>query len=585
MTRFISAPWAWIVLFLAIGGCTTSPPLTLTLTPASAVVFSAQTVQLVAADSDGMADIDWSVGGVSGGSVDTNGMFTAPSVMSNTVITVTASSHSKPTITASTTITVLASGTVAGTANPQVAQYTLTPPTGANVFIQFGTDTAYKLKTWTQPAPSSGPMSFYVAGMLAGTQYHMRAVALAADGSTVNDADHTFNTQTVPAGQIPQITVSTTPGMTPQSGVEILDMIGGSSTLPSLSAVDLSGNLIWAYPSQGGGSDIQGAHLLSNGHFLIDLFPNTLREIDLANNTIQQETSAQLDASFAAKNLSYQTISFNHDVIALPNGHWIGLIQVQQPCSAIPNCSGLGNILGDVIVDLAPNGDGTFSLAWYWSTFDHLPINYAQGGYPDWTHSNALLYSPDDGNLLLSVRHQSWIVKIDYANGAGAGDVVWKLGYQGDLALVGGTDPTDWFYAQHGPSFVGTTTAGKFTLAIMDNGNFRVFPSGVTCGTSGNPPCLYSRGIEMQIDENAKTATLVSSFSPGEYSFWGGNVEQLANGDLESDFNAGLLPNSLSDLFEVTGNSTQNVVWHLQTTNQHAYRAFRLPSLYPGVQW
>ena len=36
-----------------------------------------------------------------------------------------------------------------------------------------------------------------------------------------------------------------------------------------------------------------------------------------------------------------------------------------------------------------------------------------------------------------------------------------SLGYQGDFTLVGGTDPTDWFYAQHGPSFVTTNTTGQ----------------------------------------------------------------------------------------------------------------------------
>ncbi len=584
MTRLVFAPWVWIGLFLVISGCTASQPVTLTLAPATAVVFSSQSVQLIAADSKGISDVAWSVGGISGGNVDMNGMFTAPSVTSNTIITVTASSRIDATKTASTAITVLASGTVTTTGNLQVAQYTLTPPPGANVFIQFGTDTSYNLKTWTLPAPSSGPLSFYVAGMLAATDYHMRAVVLAADGSTANDTDHMFTTQTVPSTQIPQISVSTTPGMTPQPGIEIVDMIGGS-TLTSLSAVDLSGRLIWAYP-QPAGTNLQGAHLLPNGHFLICLYQQTLREIDLANNTIQQETIAQLNASFSAANLTYQALNFNHDVIALPNGHWIGLVQIQQPCSAIPNCSGVsGNILGDVIVDLAPNGDGTFSLAWSWSTFDHLDINRAPVGYPDWTHSNALLYSPDDGNLLLSIRHQSWILKIDYANGTGVGDIIWKLGRQGDFSLAGGTDPTDWFYAQHGPSFVGSATSGKFTLAIMDNGNWRVFAPGVACGTSGNPPCYYSRGVEMEIDENAKTATLVNSFSPGEYSAWGGNAQQLANGNLESDFNAGLLPNSLTDLFEVTGDSAHSVVWNLKTTNQNAYRAFRLPSLYPGVQW
>ena len=49
-------------------------------------------------------------------------------------------------------------------------------------------------------------------------------------------------------------------------------------------------------------------------------------------------------------------------------------------------------------------------------------------GLPDWTHSNAIVYNPADGNLMLSIRHQSWIVGIDYRDGAGAGDVLWVPG-------------------------------------------------------------------------------------------------------------------------------------------------------------
>ena len=206
--------------------------------------------------------------------------------------------------------------------------------------------------------------------------------------------------------------------------------------------------------------------------------------------------------------------NFNHDVIALPNGHWIALVQVTRPCSAIPNCSGLPDILGDALVDLAPQSDGTFTVPWTWSTFDHLDINRALMGYPDWTHSNAIVYSPDDGNLLLSIRHQSWIIKIDYANGSGAGDILWHLGYQGDFTLIGGTDPTDWFYAQHGPAFATPNTTGKFRLAVMDNGNGRVFPSGVVCGSSGEPACLYSAAPLLEVDETAKTATIISNYKP-----------------------------------------------------------------------
>ena len=86
--------------------------------------------------------------------------------------------------------------------------------------------------------------------------------------------------------------------------------------------------------------------------------------------------------------------------------------------------------------------------------------------FPDWTHSNAVLYSASDGDLVLSMRHQNWILKIDYNNGQGAGDIVWHLGEGGDFTLQNGNDPVDWFYAQHKPSFV---TPNTFAAAAPDS--------------------------------------------------------------------------------------------------------------------
>jgi hypothetical protein len=116
----------------------------------------------------------WSVSGTTGATVDPTGNFTAPAVTQTTSITVTATSQKDSTKTSSTTITVLAPSQVTATSNPQVALYTLTPPAGLNVFIEFGTDTNYNLKTWTQPGPGTGSLSFFVAGMLAATQYPSR---------------------------------------------------------------------------------------------------------------------------------------------------------------------------------------------------------------------------------------------------------------------------------------------------------------------------------------------------------------------------------------------------------------------------
>lgn len=582
------------VLAFFVGGCG-SASVSVSLNPPSAMVFSNQTTPLIATDSMGDADMVWSIMGTNANSpvptINMSGAFAAPAVTQNTIYTVTITSSHDPTKTASATVTVLAPGLVTASNNPQVAIYTVTPPAGATAAIQFGTDTTYTLKTWAQPPPVVGaPLGIFVAGMMAATQYHMRAVVSAPDGIQIFDADHTFTTPTIPNNLIPVMVVTTTPGATPQPGIEMMDMV--ALTLPGLvAAYDLSGNLLWSYPFPGASENfVQGVHLLPNGHFLMCVAPSTgnqqflLREIDLAGDTIREETLYALNSSLAPAGFFITVGQFTHDVIALPNGHWIALVYTYQNCNGRPACATNPLIVGEALIDLAPQPDGTFLPVWFWNTFDHLDVNRAPMGVSDWTHSNAVLYSPDDGNLLLSVRNQNWIVKIDYNNGKGLGNIIWKLGYQGDFTLVGGTDPTDWFYAQHGISFVSANTTGKFTMGIMDNGNDRAFPAGVMCGAQGSPPCLYSSALVMQIDETYKTATIVSRYLPGEYSFWGGDVQQLSNGNVEADFNAGG-PGLFSDIFEVIPGTPAEVVWHLSLTAQNAYRGFRMSSLYPGVQW
>jgi arylsulfate sulfotransferase len=89
-------------------------------------------------------------------------------------------------------------------------------------------------------------------------------------------------------------------------------------------------------------------------------------------------------------------------------------------------------------------------------------------------------YSKDDGNLVVSMRNQNWIVKVRYTDGTGDGSVLWRLGEGGGFSLKGGTDPTDWQYAQHDPSFFSKSTTGVFSLGAIDNGNDRIFPAGAT---------------------------------------------------------------------------------------------------------
>ena len=44
----------------------------------------------------------------------------------------------------------------------------------------------------------------------------------------------------------------------------------------------------------------------------------------------------------------------------------------------------------------------------------HRPKNFGTRGFPP---------------LIVSIRNQSWLMKVDYRDGAGTGEVLWRLGY------------------------------------------------------------------------------------------------------------------------------------------------------------
>ena len=497
----------------------------------------------------------------------------------------------------SVSFTVLAVGHVSGTNNPQVAQYSIAPPRSANVSIQFGPDTNYGLETWSQPTPTGGgAVSLLVAGMRAFTTYHMRAVVNFPDGTQYLDSDQTFTTGGLPAERVPQLIVAEpTLGLSPNPGIELLDLIYGPTNQVEAAAIDLEGNLIWYYDfdNTGGGLPFP-IKPLSNGHMKIAIGSspvgtnplNVVREIDLAGNTISELSLPQLNSALVAAGSSIVALGFTHDFALLPNGHTVYIVYQQEDFTDLPGFPGTTTVTGDALVDVDPNGNVT----WTWSTFDHFDVNYHPWQFPDWTHSNALVYSATDGNLLLSSRNISWITKIDYQNGQGTGDVLWRLGRNGDFNLVGSSTvpkpgPSDWFYNQHFPVFLSPSTAGVFTLGVWDNGDTRPDPNtGLSCGTAGAAPC-YSRGITLQINETARTAAITFDDNLPLFALCCGNIGILGNNDFE--FGAGaesLTPSFSGQVLEVTPSGSQTV-WQLTIENQFSYRAFRMPSLYPGVQW
>lgn len=498
----------------------------------------------------------------------------------------------------------LPAGQITATDNPQVAPYTMKLPFAGAMTVNFGTDTSYGLRTWSQSTDSAGgTVSIFVAGMRAETQYHMQAMVTFSNGLVAKDIDHTFTTKAIPANMRLNVVTQTIAGMTPQSGLELLNTLGGSPT--GVEVTDLSGSVLWTYADPGNPdlNIINGVKILPNGDFLMAIgqgvpsqFPipqgtiNEIREVNLAGDTVREISIDDLNGELASATCAECEVTlttFHHDIEPLPNGHWFALAQTRRELSATTtptlNNSPPTPVIGDVLIDL----DQNLHPVWVWNEFNHLDPNRHPVGTSDWTHTNAVLYSEDDGNLIVSIRNQNWIVKVRYTDGTGDGSILWRLGEGGELALQGGTDPTDWQYAQHDPTFFSKNTTGVFSLGAMDNGNDRTFPATVTCGSSGAPPCLYTTVPVWQIDENAKTATLTfHQIIPASlYNVFGGNTEQLENGNVEYDLcGVGIYPSG-SYVYEVTQESTPQTVWMMHVIGTDLYRAFRIPSFYPGVQW
>ncbi len=568
-----------------------------------------QTAQFTVTGAGG-AQTEWLVNGAQGGNtasgtVSSSGGYTAPaSIAQSQNVTVTvALAGSLQQNYATAVVSIIAPAVVTcpfEVGNPQVARYSLYLPAPGKMDVQFGTTASYGLNTWQVPTPSAdgGDVQIYVAGMLGQTLYHMRAQVTLNNGATYNDVDHTCMTGMPPVTST--VNVTTASGATPQAGIELWNTLLPPTDTQAF-ATDLSGNVIWTYTFSHTPTDyLQGIQLLPNGNMLMLIsylssvttpqsssVINEIREIDLDGNTVSSLNMNSLNQKLAAGNFRdaegnlYQLRSFHHSVLALPNGHMVLLATYLRQFSNLQGETGPTTVVGDALVDV----DQNLSPDWVWNAFDHLDLNRRPMNFPDWTHSNDLLYSNDDHNLLLSMRHQNWIIKINFLDGTGSGAVMWHLGEGGDFKLEDATDPTDWFYAQHGMNYFTPNTAGVFRIGVMDNGNDRIFPTGqVKCPSysSANPQC-YSTMPLLELNESNMTATMIVHYvrPDTDFSFFGGNAELLGNNDMEVDFCA---PASGAIVQELNPNASQ-VVWQATTPGADQFHALRLPSLYPGVQW
>ncbi|MFQ5738994.1 MAG: aryl-sulfate sulfotransferase [Acidobacteriota bacterium] len=435
-------------------------------------------------------------------------------------------------------------------------------------------------------------MNFYLGGLRERSFYIMRAETQDIAGSPPTLGPEVLHLTGTISIEKPDLTVLDPPDRNTslenillQSPAGLADPDG--SGLPM--ATDLKGRIIWYYSR-----DLELSPMLirpvSGGTFLFHLDDAAgvrgefLREVDLAGRVVRETNAARINEQIQAMGFTDPFTAFHHEARRLPNGHTVTLGYTERLVEDVQG-PGWVDVLGDYIVDL----DENFQLTWAWSAYDHLDLSRlailgekCRGSNPgcpdlvlddkanDWTHSNALAYSPLDGNLVLSMRHQDWVIKIDFQEGAGSGNVLWKLGVDGDFILQS-DDPFPFF--SHGHD-VNVDFGDLNRIIYYDNGNTR-------CASQPDP-CV-SRGQVYALDESTLTASLVLNVDLPGYSVGAGSAQALLNGNYH--FDSGFRLEGL-DLFATADSLTpEGTFSYSLRTPFSLYRSFRMGDLYTTADW
>ena len=250
-----------------------------------------------------------------------------------------------------------------------------------------------------------------------------------------------------------------------------------------------------------------------------------------------------------------------HEFRMLPNGHAIMLAydpEYVDMSLVVPGGNPDAIVYGSIIQEL----DEAKNVVFQWRSWDYVPITdcYDDLTAPvlDYIHVNAIDVDTD-GNLLVSCRETSTILKIDRFTG----DVVWRLGGKRSQFMFYGehaASAPNYFSFQHD---VRRIANGHITL--MDNGNQHA------------PP--YSRAVEYALDETAMTATLVWEYrhAPDVFNPAAGSVQRLPGGNTMIGWgNDNLLGSGIAALTEVRPDGGVALEMSLPA-GLFSYRALKFP--------
>jgi len=457
---------------------------------------------------------------------------------------------------------------VNGTTHPLVALFSAPScPVGSSMEVVFQAvgATGSPYKTNFSACNGKTSMNFLIAGMLPTTSYSMYDEVGKAGGALQSSASVMWTTGAVPSSVLSvPMTFPISFGPTASQAERILLL--SFSTTATVDARNNQGKVVWYYAGDGAytpgaAATVQVDRLLVGGLQLTScgypgdytgtgLYGNqtgggeSLQLVDLTGHVVQETNVDRVNEQLLA--MGTDPIStFNHDTRLLPNGHIMAIANTQKVFPAGTQGSAAPiDILGTTLVEL----DQNFQVYWFWDSFDHdggngqlditrtAPLNEqcttsvaGINGCPpvlltspanDWLHTNTVQYQPLDGSLVISIRNQDWVAKIDYNNGTGTGNILWIMGQGGSFAMNNLTgDPWPWFSHQHDVEYQNN---GNVLMTMFDNGNTRITANG------GD-----SRGYVLNVNESGLQVTPQVLFDTGYYAVAQGSAQILSNGDYE----------------------------------------------------
>jgi arylsulfate sulfotransferase len=522
-------------------------------------------------------------------------------------------------------------------ANPLVALFSAPGcPVGSTMYVTFqqsGSGTVNS--TDTKQCLGNTSMNFFVGGMYPSTTYSMNYVVQNGSHSQQGTA-LSFTTGSLPSKlTFPSYTVKVPPG----SQADFVQPMMVQSSTPGPVATDLSGQIMWFYRTNGTTVLTRPLNdetmlIIQTGQawttFTTDA--QLIEEIDLAGNIVHQSNTGVLqqellalgavdagpcNAAPSAPLIGEACLgNFSHEVMRLPNGYTAVLATLEKifPPGTQGSTSPLPiDIRGNIIAIL----DTNWQAVWYWDSFNpaNNPVNPLGPGYGypnlsvsraatlgetcismenhcgpvflvgpgtapaanEWLHGNSIYYIPSEGDLLLSLRNQDWLLKIDYVNGTGTGNVLWRMGNEGDFQFQNiNNDPWPWFSGQHD---AGYENNGAGPLTVFDDGNTRRATPPIGLGSGCEPYYCGSRGMALTVNENNMTVMPVLSQYLGEIAEAYGSAQLLSNGNYY--FDSGLVSNAdayCQEVLPTPGTINGNTIYNIEGPS--LYRSFRMSNLY-----